>query len=243
MLQAQSQYNGELRVNTSALPYSQVFVNTGDPIEEKNLMEFRLLYQGELFASANGNNKSIHKHAVRRKLHPQLRKQWSVHSGLRQIATQSGNPSTTNPESTELEKFDVGLAALSNQWRMFGFEFIPMVTKDQMVRCSIDILLLRPEEDKYVFQRGDIDGQVKTLFDALQMPRSEKEAGGGMGPQDDETPFFCLLEDDRLISEVRVNSEQLLLLPTERTVKASDAFAVIHVKVNAKQSGGLGNYW
>jgi len=34
--------------------------------------------------------------------------------------------------------------------------------------------------------------------------RSTISEAGGIGPQEDETPFFCLLEDDRLISEVRV---------------------------------------
>ena len=63
-----------------------------------------------------------------------------------------------------------------------------------------------------------------------------------MSPQEDETPFFCLLEDDRLISEIRVNGDQLLLLPNERQVKANDSFVLIHVKLNPKYPGALGNF-
>jgi hypothetical protein len=43
-----------------------------------------------------------------------------------------------------------------------------------------------------------------------------------------------MLEDDKLISEVRVIADQLLLLPHEREAKANDAFVVIHVKLNYK---------
>src|SRR5206468_2288626 len=103
-------------------------------------------------------------------------------------------------------------------------------------------LLLRPEEDRFIFTQGDIDGQIKTIFDALQLPKSLKQAGG-IGPQDDEAPFFCLLEDDCLISEVRVTTEQLLLLPQAREVKANDAFVVLHVKINARYPGAVGNFW
>lgn len=77
---------------------------------------------------------------------------------------------------------------------------------------------------------GDIDGRLKTLFDALRIPTNLDETGG-MGPQDGENPFYCLLEDDKLISEINVSTDQLLLLPREREVKANDAFLVIRVKV------------
>ena len=77
-------------------------------------------------------------------------------------------------------------------------EVVPLVTADMGLRCSLDILLLRPEEDRFIFNAGDIDGQIKTLFDALRMPNDLKETGE-VGPQQDETPFFCLLEDDKLI--------------------------------------------
>ena len=99
------------------------------------------------------------------------------------------------------------------------------------LRCSLDILLLRPEETKFIFTQGDIDGQLKTLFDALRLPKEEEEPSEA-SPLEDETPFFCLLEDDRLISEVHVTADQLLLLPNKREVKANDAFVTVHVKIN-----------
>lgn len=44
-------------------------------------------------------------------------------------------------------------------------------------------------------QGGDIDNQLKTLFDALRAPHDVAELPGG--PSDgDQDPLFCLLDDD-----------------------------------------------
>jgi hypothetical protein len=54
---------------------------------------------------------------------------------------------------------------------------------------------------------------------------------GGQGPQTDETPFYCLLSDDKLISSLSVTTDKLLVLPAQRKVQANDAFVVVHVKL------------
>ncbi len=81
-----------------------------------------------------------------------------------------------------------------------------------------------------LIQSGDIDARLKTIFDALRLPKNLDEAGG-VGPQTDENPFFCLLEDDKLISEIKVTTDSLLLLPREREMKPNDALLVIHAKL------------
>src|SRR5205807_5039259 len=111
-----------------------------------------------------------------------------------------------------------------------GYKFIPLVTEDLCLRCSIDILFLRPEEPILLMKGGDLDARIKTVFDALRIPSNLQEAGG-IGPQEDEEPFFCLLEDDKLISEIRVVTDQLLVLPKEREMNQNDVFLVIHVKL------------
>jgi hypothetical protein len=68
------------------LPYSRVYVNTGDPIEEDNMMEFRLLYEGELLPSSNAKRRPREKHVIRRAFHPQLRRLWHLSSNLQQVA-------------------------------------------------------------------------------------------------------------------------------------------------------------
>ena len=91
-------------------------------------------------------------------------------------------------------------------------------------------------------QGGDLDGRLKTIFDALRLPDSLAEAGG-IGPQDDETPFFCLLQDDKLISEVSVTTDQLLVLPQQREAKPNDSFLVIRVQINHTHPGSFDQYF
>jgi len=225
------------------LPCTRVYINTGDPIEDSDLMEFRLLYEGELLPSGGSNSRAPEKHAIRRTFHPQLRRLWYLNHNLRQLATRAGGRIATSTEPQMAETFvSDGCRAIGQQWNRVGYEFVPLVTAAFALRCSLDILLLRPEEDRFIFTSGDIDGQVKTLFDALRIPANLEEAGG-IGPQDGESPFFCLLEDDRLISEVRVNADQLLLLPQQKKVKANDCFVVIHVRLNHTTPRTFDNYF
>lgn len=225
---------------SSILPYSRVYIDdTEEPVRE-GAVEFRLLYEGELFASANGSAHVKHKHAIRRVFHAQLRRQWEMHPGLRHHVINSQPPSHIG--ATEQERFETGISAIGRNWTRVGYDFVPLVTTDFPVRCSIDILLLRPGEAQHVARQGDIDGQVKTIFDALRMPDNENETAG-IGPQEDEHPFFCLLADDKLISRLRLVADELLLLPREKQVKGTDAFAVITVNIEAKLIGGMGNYW
>ncbi|MGB7553918.1 MAG: hypothetical protein WBM04_06070 [Candidatus Korobacteraceae bacterium] len=81
-----------------------------------------------------------------------------------------------------------GVDLLLKDWSRNGYTFLPLVTERFCVRCSLDILFLRPEEPGLLINSGDIDARVKTVFDALRMPKNLQEAGG-IGPQDDEIPF------------------------------------------------------
>jgi hypothetical protein len=60
---------------------------------------------------------------------------------------------------------------------------------------------------------GDLDNRLKVLFDALRMPDMENELPEGAQPTDDQYPLFCLLQDDKLITAVRMESERLLDVP------------------------------
>lgn len=202
--------------------YRQIIIGTADPLEEADFLEFRLLYEGELLPSGNSHKRRSEKHEIRRSFHPQLKRLWSVHNSLRRLAARAGNHADPRP-GTEEEQFERGINAIGKQWARVGYQFAPLVTPEHALRCSIEMLLLRPEEDRYIFTRGDIDGQLKTIFDAFQVPQTQQDLGDAT-PQSGETPFFCLLADDKLISEVRVTTDQLLLLPTHKTVKANDCF-------------------
>lgn len=205
-------------------------------------MEFRLIYVGELLSSGNRGSTANNKHAIRRSLHPQLRRLWKLHAGIRQYARYQYDPSVTGNASTEDERVELGIQAIGKRWQRAGIDFVPLVTAEHALRCSLDILLLRPSDERLIFRRGDLDGQVKTLFDALRIADNADETGG-LPPTPDEVPFYCLLSDDRLISEVRVVDDRLLLLPHAKQVEASDSFAVIHVKINYQHGGTFDRFF
>jgi hypothetical protein len=74
--------------------------------------------------------------------------------------------------------------------------------------AELDILMLRPgPPGSLVRHGGDIDNRLKTLLDALRMPSAAEITSG---PNSDETPFYCLLEDDRFITGLLVRTDRLL---------------------------------
>jgi hypothetical protein len=157
-------------------------------------MKFRLSYTGRLPSSSKTPHHS-EKMAIRRALHPQLAELWKT------------NPVLEHIKPTEGRK--VG------EW-----QFVPLVIRSMSLICEIDVLMLRRQEPGGIIrQTGDIDNQLTTLFDALKMPEKTRELGG-LVPDPDEKPFFCLLEDDALITRVNVNTDRLLEpLKSESEVK------------------------
>ena len=77
---------------------------------------------------------------------------------------------------------------------MFGYNFVPLVTRDLELLCSIEILFLRFGDPGGVINRvGDLDNRLKTLFDALTMPRDAVQLGPFLVPGMDENPYFVCL--------------------------------------------------
>jgi hypothetical protein len=70
------------------------------------------------------------------------------------------------------------------------------------------------------------------------VPESINGLGGQ--PQQDEEPFFVLLQDDRLITEFKVSSDTLLMLPRQRALDPKDAFLVIDVKLTIRERTAKG---
>ena len=122
---------------------------------------------------------------------------------------------------------------LARTFAYHGYSFVPIVTEDLFLTCSLEILFLRPEEPSLLIEGGDIGNRVKTIFDSLRMPTIEEAAllKDKFPPNEDETPMYCLLKDDKLVSEVKVTAENLLLLPGAKQLNANDSFLVVHVRV------------
>jgi hypothetical protein len=167
---------------------------------------------------------------------------WRVNTEIRESVATQVDPlrkvkhvhtdETLASKSTD-ELLKIGINQIADKWQRFGYRFVPLIT--EAVRCSIDVLFLRPEEPGFLMRGGDLDARLKTLFDALRLPSNRGETGGE-NPHEDEDPFFCVVEDDKLISDVHITTDELLVLPTNRELKPNDAFLVIHVKTKPVKS-------
>jgi hypothetical protein len=154
-------------------------------------MRLTLHYRGPL--PANGGPKD--KHAIRQVFHQQLQTLWrqpplSRHEDFLRPAPSNRDYSLLRPRGQ--------------------FVFVPLVAAVMFAMAELEIVLLRPElPGQLITQGGDIDNRLKTLFDALAMP-PDGQIPSGVAPGADESPFFCLLESDALVTSVSVRTEQLL---------------------------------
>jgi hypothetical protein len=157
-------------------------------------LEFHLVYQGELPAAGHGGGKTRakEKHEIRKIFHKQLETIWRIHPFLVDLRSEK----------------DGGSLRLEERYQRCGYKFLPLVCDFFSVACSLDILFLRRDgPGQLVKSGGDIDNRLKVLFDALRMPQTCDELCGE-SPSQGETPFFCLLEDDALISKVQVETNR-----------------------------------
>ncbi len=97
--------------------------------------------------------------------------------------------------------------------------------------CQLDITILWPEELGVISGcGGDIDNRLKTLFDALQCPDINQVKPVKQSFVDKQ-PFFCLLENDKLITSVNIKTHTLL-----RSENETDVSVLIHVMVKANRA-------
>lgn len=174
-------------------------------------MEFTLYYRGPL--KSNGSSKD--KHKLRQYFHPQLKMLWkqmplSHHRFWLQYPPKKNERSVIKP--------------------LRGFNFAPLICEELALVAKLNITLLRPEPPgSIISQGGDIDNRLKTLFDALKVPTEINAIPNDTVPSGDENPFFCLFEDDKLITGISVQTDRFL----EPTVDKSEIILLLHVKVGA----------
>lgn len=173
-------------------------------------MEFRLLYEGPLHGQGA---KSPHKWEIRRALHPQLRRLWQEQP-LKDVAA-------------HLLAFPAQGALPSVVVEKDGLRFAPLITRRLHLYAEVSVLLLRQQpRGTLITDGGDIDNRLKTLLDGLRIPRGSNEGRQELPDVPDPVPFFCLLEDDSLVTKVTVESEQLL-----RPAQPDEVPAIISVHV------------
>lgn len=160
-------------------------------------MDFRLTYRGPLKSKKSTSAKQTQ--ALRRHFHKQLAVLWN--SKLLMAAKKYVDPAKPRTPS------DIYLLE-----KVGAFQFAPIVSQAHgwNTVAEIEILFMRPSEPGELIQHGgDLDNRIKTLLDGLRVP-SVTEIPTGDQPALDEVPFYCLLQDDALITELAIKTDRLL---------------------------------
>lgn len=193
-------------------------------------VEFRLIYRGPLPAqgAGSGGSRIADKHSIRRQIHAQMRELWRGHSVLGHLV---------QGDKVLLQHIDP-----RSKFERFGYLFLPLITKARGIACSIEILFLRRDNPgNLVTSGGDIDNRVKVLFDALRIPHYEDEVKG-FPPHENEYPFFCLLEDDTLITDVKITTDRLLM-PLETDEHIHDVHLVVSCRTKIVDDQIASRWW
>ena len=190
-----------------------VHFRVGDTTPGPSIMKFTLTYDGEL----RSNDRPKAKWNIRQSLSPQLIDLWESDDILKGVAHKrfrakggsvlferhhsedSSVPMfsfVTDPHPSQAVDL---LAPIERR----GWLFCPLIRDSLLLKCGLKILFLRREDSGRIYQGGDMDNRLKTLFDALSVP-SHEQICAEHTPEDE--PIFCLLEDDRLISGLSVET-------------------------------------
>ncbi len=173
-------------------------------------IEFTLVYRGPLHArGANAEERQ----GIRDYFHPQLQilahkspefGDWATREELPRGVRSGDVVDIRRP--IEVTPFYI--------WEVAGYEFVPLVTYVHGLACEIDIEWFRRESPGSITSGGgDLDNRLKSLIDGLRMPMSEHELGG-MRPGEKSRRRYCLLDDDRRITRIGVETHELLEEPT-----------------------------
>ncbi|MEQ9542808.1 MAG: hypothetical protein RIU46_38980 [Deltaproteobacteria bacterium] len=113
-----------------------------------------------------------------------------------------------------------------------GHTFAATVNSRLETTAELEIVLLRPEAPGALLaQGGDIDNRLKTLLDALTIPRHENAVPDAFVPAEDERPFHCLLEDDALVTALSVRTHRWL---NPDAARDSEVVLLVHVATSTR---------
>jgi hypothetical protein len=134
---------------------------------------------------------------MRKHFHLQLERYWQLHPSLKR---QYARPMMGRSHLPDL---------IGKQYEQFGYKWVPLVRKETRIDCSLNILMLRIDPPGSVVVSGDLDRRITNVIDALRKPRQLNEMGEeGCGSSDQF--FYCLVEDDSLITQLSIDVDTLL---------------------------------
>lgn len=167
-------------------------------------MPITLQYRGRILSSSDKNSKTKNKNELRGYFNPQLKH-------------------FLDDPPMDLYSFYTRGHTYSND----ELTFHPLVVARQAT-CELNIKLLTRSKPGNLIHDGDLDNRLKTIFDALTMPRDVLRTG--IGKPEKEPPFYVLLEDDCSITDFCVKSELLLMPPADEP----SGYAELYVEVKVK---------
>jgi len=173
-------------------------------------MRFTLKYRGEeLKSSGNTGGRILEKQLLRACFHRQLERVWAKHNQLSLVKR-----NTLQPPVMASGRYDVKRPIEGSTLYGFLFRhvvkdtgFVPLLTGPMEAHCHLGLRVGRTvKPGSIIFDGGDLDGRLKTLFDALRMPRDASEL-----PKDFHggAECLCLLSDDSLITGLAIDSYEL----------------------------------
>jgi hypothetical protein len=178
-------------------------------------MEFCLHYDGKL----KSNDNAAGKHRIRTELHKQIK---AICTDTKFSLVFTGDINGTRKEREKP-------LYIEHSEKRFWF----LISEHLSTVVDLDICLLLPHNvGSIVKNGGDIDNRIKTLFDALRVPSVTSEipssdsfdyATGGM---------YCLLQDDKLINKVSIQSFRDFDPPDQDSVRCT-------IKVTTKITAAL----
>jgi hypothetical protein len=178
-------------------------IETFDPSSLRtafNLMRFRLTYGGPLPPHGEKTHLDA-KWEIRRQLHFQLAELYRVHP----VLTEASNLMVWTHG-----KVGPAQEAVRKSVEVLERKFIPLVRPELAMACRLDITYLRRgEPGRLILEKGDLDNRLKTLFDGLRKPtQSDMHKAVDVG-----APMHVLLDDDKLVTGVAIDTDRLLMEP------------------------------
>ena len=192
-------------------------------------MKFTLIYEGPLRASNKATKEN--KHAIRHTFDAQLQSLWAREPLLSHRCEAIGEAPVDLISSYEAARDDKYQDSSPTTLQCVGNGYyLPIVSERYNLLAEIGITWFRHEPPGSLLQIGDIDNRLKTILDCLQTPPSGQAVDLDEG-NSAISPFYTVLEDDSLISSIKVdtardlrpdaaNSEVLLLIEIRTVVTA-----------------------
>jgi hypothetical protein len=169
-----------------------------------DVMKFPLSFEGSLPSSGNDDParprpaklKAIWD--VRNAIHPQLAKLRQTHKAFR------GDDGASHFMLVRLND----LVVVDDQ------QFLPLVRPNLMLKCGLRIeMLVNHEVASVLTKTGDLDNRLKTLVDGLRCPKGPQEVK--RYKPGDADPYYCLLEDDALITSLQIETHRNFAAPAD----------------------------